>query len=132
MSATQDEVSSNSSHDNFIQSEKGFTEHFIKSLTLSRVRIENFSAAMKKKADEAFASNSEAVRAEQQGIQGLLKQLRSLQEERGEIKNSNDKESLAARRSRLIEKQTVLEKEREDLLQEVQSRQQELEGMCRL
>jgi len=96
-----------------------FTSNFINRLEESHFRLDEFVQTNKKKADSAIADLKKAEADEQQNIDSLLRQLHSLQYERGvaesskmdDGKSNNAKGGVAEQRQKLENKQVELEQE---------------------
>lgn len=94
----------------------GFTSNFVIRLEESRRRLDDLTEANEKKADSLAAEVKKVQSDEQQNIDSLLRQLKSLQHERGMAKSAEDGGNAAAggvaeRKKELKNKQLKLEQE---------------------
>jgi len=93
----------------------GFTSNFITRLEESHSRLDEFVQTNEKKADSAVADLKKTEADKQQNIDSLLRQLHSLQHERGVVKNNskqgNATGGVAEQRHKLENKGVELEQE---------------------
>mmetsp|Transcript_26090 Transcript_26090/g.53813 ORF Transcript_26090/g.53813 Transcript_26090/m.53813 type:complete len:146 (+) Transcript_26090:47-484(+) len=94
----------------------GFTLSFIKSIEESSSRIQSWAEIKKKEADTAVIEAKAVENEEQHKIDGLLRQFKSLQYQRGVVSrvnncNSSDDGGLKEQRENLENKQKRLEED---------------------
>lgn len=113
----------------------GFTSNFVDGLAESRRRLDDFVDANKQKADALVADLQRVEAEEQRAIDALLRQLKSLQYERGVAEsakgNGNAAGGVAERRKALETKQARLEEEVARLKSKKKAEQEQLDGAYR-
>lgn len=118
-----------------IMSFTGFTSNFVNRLEESHHRLDKFVETNRKKADSTLADLKKVEADEQQNIDSLLRQLKSLQYERGVAErskggssDSNAKGGVAEQRKKLENKQVKLEQEVSMLKSKNRVEQSQLDG----
>jgi hypothetical protein len=112
----------------------GFTSNFVARLEDSRRRLDDFVETNKRTADYRVADLKKVHADEQQGIDSLLRQLKSLQHERGVAamsRNGSDDNAMggvAVQRKKLESKQVKLEEEISMLKSKNRIEQAQLDG----
>lgn len=110
----------------------GFTSSFIDRLGASTRQLESFVSKTKATADETFANIKATREDEQHNIDKLLRQLKTLEHERGVAadcaRNGSSSGGVAEQRKELDEKQTALKDEVSRLQARNQLDQSQLQG----
>jgi hypothetical protein len=121
-------------HKSFIMTTLGFTSNFVAGLEELRRKLDDFVETNKKTADCQVADLKKIQADEQQSIDSLLRQLRSLQYERGVAamsRNGSDDNAtggLAVQRKKFESKQVKLEEELSMLKSKNRIEQAQLDG----